>query len=202
MGAPAGEGLPPPGWTAGAPSANPNFYVAAFPDISISGRGNATPPLNGPAIANVNDPATVTDIYNRLMTQWFFNNAAPANSLGFGSMGNNGLAFGGLKLGAPVDSIFPVPVPTPAKFFASSDKVGSDIVLNNVISMQIRVMIKEGLVATQLFQDDLPTSLGAYPRNLDTANGSGIVIRAIQIKLRVWDTKNSITRQITITQDL
>ena len=81
---------------------------------------------------------------------------------------------------------------------SASDKYGSDVVLNNVISMQIRV-ITNG--SSMLFLDDLPVA-GVYPLRLDTANGSGIVIRAIQIKLRVWDTKNSITRQITITQDL
>ena len=166
--------------TLGAPSANPNFYVARYPEISITGRGNAIPPLNGQAQAFVNDPSTVTDIFNRLMTQWSFDAMTPANSTGFVSVANGTLFPSALAIGS------------------TSDKYGSDVVLNNVISMQIRV-ITNG--SSMLFLDDLPVA-GVYPRRLDTANGSGTVIRAIQIKLRVWDTKNSITRQITITQDL
>ena len=182
--------------TLGAPNANPNYYLARYPEISISVQPtpmlNAVPTINDVARAIVNDPVTITDINNRIMNQWNYDNATPARVTAFGSISKNTLSASALKIGATLNTLFSSP----------TDKVGSDIVLNNVISMQIRVMTKEGLVASQLYQDELPASLGVYPRNLDTANGSGIILRAIQIKLRVWDTKNSITRQLTITQDL
>lgn len=175
------------------PTSNPNYYVAQFPEISISALPTVLP---NNAQAFVNDPVTITLLNNRMMKQWGYNGSTPAQATGGylsvpDLVAGNRLSPDKLSISSSING-----------FSAPFDKVGSDIVLNNVISMQIRVMTKEGLVATQLFQDDLPTSLGAYPRNLDTANGSGIILRAVQIKLRVWDTKNSITRQITITQDL
>ncbi len=71
---------------------------------------------------------------------------------------------------------------------------GTDILVTNVLSMQIRVMDTSGK-----FQDQLP--VGASGFGLDTANNTG-QMRAIQIRLRVYDTKNHLTRQMTMTFDL
>ena len=162
---------------------DPNAYVSGYPDISISAR-SVTSGLGVGAFgqALVNDPATVTNFNNRMMAKWIYS----------GGLAN---AFGSVVAAAP-NTLAPSTLAIPS----GSDKTGSDIVLNNVISMQIRV-ITSG--SSMLLLDDLPTTVivNTDPRSLDTASPV-TAIRAIQIKLRVWDTKNSITRQITITQDL
>ncbi len=174
--APYTVALPLPG------NLNPNAYLASYPEISISGLSRTTA---NPAVyeAFVNDPDKLTDINNRMMKQFTYNGNTPAAVTGNATV---------------LDTLFPKLLAIPS----GSDKTGSDIVLNNVISMQIRVVTSG---SGQLLLDDLPTAVAVTttPRSLDTATPTTTtVIRAIQIKLRVWDTKNSITRQITITQDL
>jgi type II secretory pathway pseudopilin PulG len=88
-----------------------------------------------------------------------------------------------------------------ANIASTSPEYGSDVLLSNVISFQIRMQF-EGVPG---FQDEwvsVPPA-GDGSRTYDTAaNAPKPRPLAIQIKLRVYDTRNKMTRQMTITQDL
>ncbi len=93
----------------------------------------------------------------------------------------------------------PAPFLGPPTFILQAAKgatQGTDILVTNVVSMQIRVMDSSGK-----YVDQLPG--GPNGNGLDTSsprlNGQ---MRAIQIKLRVYDTKNHLTRQTTMSFDL
>ena len=71
---------------------------------------------------------------------------------------------------------------------------GTDVLLTNVISFQVTLIV-----------DPIPTIFPdmTYESAIaDTPAGSKIQPRAVQIKLRIYEPKNRLTRQITITQDL
>jgi type II secretory pathway pseudopilin PulG len=78
---------------------------------------------------------------------------------------------------------------------------GTDIVLNNVVSMRVQVQLD----GTTVFQD-LPPSfgnpVGTFPRVYDTARSAPTQIRAMRIQLRVHNTNTGLTRQVSIVQDL
>ena len=78
---------------------------------------------------------------------------------------------------------------------ATLSSKGTDILVTNVVSMQVRVMDNTGK-----FQDQLPAGSNGF--GLDTAVPATPQMRAIQIRLRVYDTKNHLTRQMTMTFDL
>ncbi len=107
-------------------------------------------------------------------------------------------------------STIPLAFPSSAPNFANQGhpNAGSDILLTNVVSMQVRVLTNQ---SGTVYLDVIPGN-GSYPHRIDTADGPADpnytaptakpVLRAVQIKLRVYDTKNRITRQVTLTQDL
>ncbi len=88
---------------------------------------------------------------------------------------------------------------------------GTDVLLTNVISFQVRLLVDP--VPTP-FANDATNPTTPAPANAtiaawqyDTAapvppGGGKLKPRAVQIKLRVYEPKNRLTRQITITQDL
>ena len=105
--------------------------------------------------------------------------------------------------------------------------LGTDVLVNNVVSMHIRVMDGRGKFYDRFTRIPNPSPLPLYlvesglapPTTyvnggategfrLDTANPFiptypiGVQMRAVQIKLRVYDTKNHLTRQMTMTFDL
>jgi len=91
---------------------------------------------------------------------------------------------------------------------------GTDVLLTNVISMQIRLMVDP--VPTLLANDATSLATAAPPNptipawEFDTATppppvpvgSTKLRPRAILIKIRVYDPKNHLTRQISIIQDL
>lgn len=103
----------------------------------------------------------------------------------------------------------------------SSSKDGTDVLVTNVVSMQIRVMDSTGKFKDRMQSPNpvaspelglqtqslaavtyLPATVAAEGLRLDTASPIGVQMRAVQIKLRVYDTKNHLTRQMTMTFDL
>ncbi|MGL6076439.1 MAG: PulJ/GspJ family protein [Fimbriiglobus sp.] len=172
-----------------------------YPELSIASAPPAAPVF-------VNDSATITNYSNRFIGPWnpFAN---PTTTPTFTTYQTSTLS-----------SVMPV------------SKLGTDILLSNVISMHVRmifkpypVTIKPDLTITgSEFVDELPkiyslnpsaTNPG-YPRIFDTAANFPVITvgmnppvtlphpvpTAIQIKLRVYDTKNHMSRQMTITVDL
>ena len=72
---------------------------------------------------------------------------------------------------------------------------GSDILLSNVISMQV---LTQTSTSSNLFAPNtaaVTTDTGSY-------TAASPVLRAVQVKIRVYDTKNHTTRQVTFAQDL
>ncbi len=119
-----------------------------------------------------------------------------------------------MRAGYPSPPPHTGPGPAPAAFdwrpypiSGANDQAnyGTDVVLNNVVSMRVQFLN----AATGLFED-LPASLGgtggAYPRVYDTARpapvGGKPAIRAIRIQLRIYNTNTGHTRQASIVQDL
>lgn len=93
----------------------------------------------------------------------------------------------------------------------NDERFGSDVVLNNVLSMQVRVMTD----ASGVQYVDPPYTPAVAPGQTapataafyDTAAAlvSGFTnarVKAVQIRIRVYDQKNKQTRQVTIVQDL
>lgn len=168
------------------PGGQPNNYeiidtpdkVAYYPDLSTS--------LVGPNQYQVNGPETVITAANRLG-------------------GANDHAD---KMTAPDG--FPYPIPQ------GSAGYGTDILLNNVVSFQVLLMTSPPIPATLSQYAFGPDPL--FPRvpswTFDTGQNpvqqrpdinnfqQTLRVRAVQIKLRIYDSQNSVTRQVTITQDL
>lgn len=80
---------------------------------------------------------------------------------------------------------FPSPY---AEITAPADMKGSDILLSNVISFQVDSIA------------DNESSYGA--RTWDSSATGGVQLRGISIKIRVYDPKNRIVRQMTLNQAL
>jgi type II secretory pathway pseudopilin PulG len=99
-----------------------------------------------------------------------------------------------------------------------SARYGTDVLLNNVLSFQVSALTNPPIPPTAPAYSFGPYPSGyspppdAFPWTYDTANppqavtatgtAATVQLRAVQIKLRVYDVKNKITRQVTITQDL
>ena len=96
-------------------------------------------------------------------------------------------------------------------------KEGTDILIPNVVSMQVRVLTAGGAFIDQLpaaaatkadgiTQETVNLTTPAGGFRLDSASPlaapSQTQMRALQIKLRVYDTKNRMTRQMTFSVDL
>lgn len=85
--------------------------------------------------------------------------------------------------------------------------VGKDVLLSNVISFQIQVMTDGNNEFRDLYDDGVLGPTGdtqPWPRTWDSANqpATATRIRGVQIHIRVYDIRNAITRQMTITQAL
>jgi hypothetical protein len=164
----------------------------SYPEASLSTYASMTnPPAPATPVPYVlmNGPSSVISRVNRLGYVWD-GNTPPPNTL---------------PVALPVlpDSN---PAATPQTNYSSLKSQGStqgtDLLLNDVVSMEIRVMDATGVFKRL---DQVPSTVGAAgDRRLDSANaaGFGTQIRAIQIKLRVYDTANHLTRQSTINVDL
>ena len=146
----------------------PKDWWDTYPETSISTRPRPTPgpPPTLVPDANINDASSVTDRNNRSYIVF-----TPPTPL-------------------------PGYVPTFTLQQAQGGTKGTDILVTNVVSMQVRVMGTNGK-----YTDQLPANANGNGNVLDTSSPGG-QMRAIQIKLRVYDTKNHLTRQITMSFDL
>jgi type II secretory pathway pseudopilin PulG len=219
------------------PPALLNTFREAFPELSIatvrplSAKADLFPnppfpgypqgyrganPWQDPnvVVAQVNTPETVTDPLNRTeyIVDWLrfaTNTNQPPNLLN--------LLPAGYQL-----SQSPTGLPT----VVNPGKVGSDLVLNNVVSMEVRVLTDasgSGVVPRHLppylnanFSPPFGNGVAPFaiqPRFYDSYYGGTVGgtqvntlnphrIRAVQLKIRVYDIKNNMTRQMTVTQDL
>ena len=98
---------------------------------------------------------------------------------------------------------------------------GADVLLSNVVSMQILPMldpvpttsgvVPSGATASAYLEYPGDTNSSANPKwSFDTANPTVVTttplvyrsLKAVQLKLRVYDPRNRVTRQVTIAQDL
>jgi len=152
---------------------NPADWVTEFPEASISTQPR---PLPTNPFAGVNDPGTVSQRSNR----WYV-------------LYTNGT------------TTAPTTTPTFNAAPASGVTKGTDILVTNVVSMQIRTMDSSGKyqdVLPNLAASPLPKPAPAVCSSFDTASPGTAQVRAIQIRLRVYDTKNHLTRQMTMTFDL
>ena len=224
------QALPAPGArdltnTATPPNSFPagSLRAASLPDLSYSTypfytqAGPVPPPPPPTGRDLVNDTATLTDWRNRMRFQW------PSNPSTFGPP----LATVGVtdvqRLTIPPVTVATKPyrcwvMPT---ISLPDDKIGTEFLLPNVISFQVRPQF--GTSASTAHFDELPVVTGGnpsnanYPRLWDTGTGTNPkridpnlpyrdpqvqVLRGVQLKLRIWDTKNKMTRQMTISVDL
>ena len=88
--------------------------------------------------------------------------------------------------------------PYPISGATDPTNYGSDVVLNNVVSFRIQILN----AATGQFENLTPPAPG-QPAIYDTARPvARPAVRAIRIQLRVYNAKSSLTRQVSIIQDL
>ncbi len=99
---------------------------------------------------------------------------------------------------------------TPIRSVDLTTKDGESLLLTDVISFDVRVMkyvfptpTNAGGLDSDFF--DLPGA--AEPMSFDTyvaqpGSPPGYLIKALQISIRVWDSKTQQTRQVTIVQDM
>jgi hypothetical protein len=108
---------------------------------------------------------------------------------------------------------FPYRIPATNSSGGASLRYGTDVLLNNVLSFQVLAMTNPVLPysATTSPYTFGPGTGWPLPWTFDTATPQTVMVgttptvirmRAVQIKLRVYDLKNKVTRQITVTQDL
>ena len=101
-----------------------------------------------------------------------------------------------------INTIVPVntlPNRMPLSPVSAGSGVGSDILLTNVVSMQIRLIVDP---VPTLFASDATNPAQVGPWVYDTTNPAGVAKprpRGIQIKLRIYDPKNRQTRQMNLT---
>lgn len=157
-------------------SETPQTKADEYPEVSFNPNVSMRPPLPATQMpyAVVSTPASVASISNRMLFAFI----PTTNALG-----------------------------------------GSDILLTNVVSMQVLVQAyapsnPDYTPSNPDYVSNgfLPVIPGAAtPRRIDTADAKDMnyttprekpVLRAVQIKIRVYDTKNRVTRQVTFTQDL
>jgi hypothetical protein len=87
-----------------------------------------------------------------------------------------------------------------------ADKIGTEFLLTNVISFQIRPLFSGFHLEELPAVTGATTTAGNFPRLWDTgvlANRTTTgALRGLQLKLRIWDPKNKLTRQMTVSIDL
>ncbi len=162
-------------------------YVTPYPELSVSAAPKGLrdqPPTNLGRFAILNSPFSVSTPANRMYSpSYTYSGAKPATG---------------------------IPDATSSlRFQSASSLYGTDLMISNVVSMQITVQMADAtgtLIGAGRFLrlDDplLNSYLGIGPWQFDTATTPSSSLRAVQIKLRIYDTKNRVTRQISITQDL
>jgi prepilin-type N-terminal cleavage/methylation domain-containing protein len=111
--------------------------------------------------------------------------------------------------------------PATAQSQGRNDWRGDDIILTDVISFNIRVLAlfrtgaNAGFYSSDFVDLTDPSlnqpagmmgtivqGINSPPGFYNTATNPGFTITALEITLRVWDTKTSLTRQVTLIQDL
>ncbi len=94
---------------------------------------------------------------------------------------------------------------------AMASRLGDDILLSNVISFEVQVLWTTGGTNTPgatSFSSNTDYPFGLLNGEFDTRNNppqpsvGNIRVRALQIRVRVWDAKMGNARQLTIVQDL
>jgi type II secretory pathway pseudopilin PulG len=179
-----------------------------FPEASFSTQTLQTTGASPVQYVQLNDPTTVRIKANRL-----------------------GYLVTGFGPGATLQAVMPdggslpstVPRFSSIQCKSASNKDGTDVLVTNVVSMHIRVMDSTGTFKdTMIPMPAVPASspyppflalpgvapAASFPNSategyrLDTATPGVPQMRAVQIKLRVYDTKNHLTRQMTMTFDL
>lgn len=180
-----------------------------FPEASFSTQTLQTTVAPIVQYVQLNDPTTVRTKANRL-----------------------GYLVTGFGPGATLQAVMPdggslpstVPRFSSIKCQSVSGRDGTDVLVTNVVSMHIRVMDGSGTFKDTMIPMPAVTTPPPYPAlpgvapaasfpnsgaegfRLDTAYPIsppyGVQMRALQIKLRVYDTKNHLTRQMTMTFDL
>lgn len=217
-----------------------NSYREQYPDLSIAsarpvGAQANLPPSPAPpgfpgyplgllgrtpwfdptqTTAKVNTPESVTDPLNRTdyIVDWPAFAASPGSPPRLVPM-------------LPAGYQLTTPPPTGGSGnVVNATKFGSDLVLNNVVSMEVRVITNvanAGPTSRHLppYSSSALAPFGIapfalLPRHYDTYYGGTVGggpapfslvqhrLLAVQIKLRIYDIKNKMTRQVTITQDL
>jgi len=197
-----------------APTATPiqdgNFYRERFPDLSLRTEVVLTPGPGGAFGLPVKTVETWTNTPADMATPPLPGGTSLSRRMPLFVDWRN------YSAGAPTPVLAPVGMPLPAGLaevdpkapqfgqVVNPERYGSDVLLNNVLSFQVRVLLD----ANTAFGNpngtafvDPPILLATGGRVYDTA-ASQFRIKAVQIRIRGHDGKNHQTRQVTITQDL
>jgi hypothetical protein len=198
----------PPGATLGVLGrpGRPFLYFNTEYDLAVPHRRSLSyPPNYPPAVPYATDPASPpvpVGAPTPPSTQPFIANFgfAPGNASYRYIIGNRGE---------------PAPLPGPAPGFVAGTLPGDDLILTDVISMNVRVLYGGatdfGDVAVnpgypfRYFDSADPTSWGPASVPLPPSASPILpvpALRAVEITLRVWDTKTQQARQVTIVQDM
>jgi hypothetical protein len=184
-----------------------NYYELRedFPEVSFA---TVETPTGSPATADVNTPESITNRRKRLgfIKDWRGGGTyvTPINTTTTGSPSQADFIPAGYHERQP---------PTVA-FDPNAQVYGSDVLMNNVLSMRVQVIANNNTQFGDLVQPAPATP--TWPQVYDTAAAPGSVdaaavtsagiqkarIKAIRIVIRAYDVKNQATRQITITRDL
>lgn len=193
--APTSQVLVPLG-RSGSPYNTPEDVARAFPEVSISPVQTGTSAPN--KFAHVNTPADVASLANRL---WDYRD--------FRTPGGPGPA----TTDEPDDRGTGRTFSQLVRALPASDRLGgSDVVLANVISFQVLPLTTND---TTQFADKLPNPNNVTLAPADYTRGAALdtsdvrttnnlkpVVRAVQLRIRVYDVRNKLSRQISIVQDL
>jgi len=196
------------------PLPNARTLRDSLPELSVSTYPTYNAPNGSPGIGRYfsNDPSTLTNWRNRMRYEW---TTAPSG----GNMPNSPGVSDAQRLDPSIRPIYKPAKTTKLLNYwvvpnvtAPADKLGTELLLPNVISFQVRPQF--GTATSAAYMDELPAETGFnpaaanYPRMWDTGVSSNRtaatvqVLRGVQLKLRLWDTKNKMTRQMTISIDL
>jgi prepilin-type N-terminal cleavage/methylation domain-containing protein len=203
-------------------STDPKGPPANFPDLSWQRVSVGSPNVN-----RMNTPSDVTNPANRLGGG---NDPTAPPPEPNDALLTPDRPSSGPTVPWPTSPPSPVAIPFPYRIPGTTARFGSDVVLNNVVSFQVQTItdpplgfIPGGAPGVSPGPNPLPTSQYTFgpgqflglpnsqprPWTFDTAQnppqaaGAAVVrLRAVQVKVRVYDTKNQQTRQITIIQDL
>jgi prepilin-type N-terminal cleavage/methylation domain-containing protein len=136
-------------------------------------------------------------VQNPTTNVWTMNTPERATDPQF-RLGSTLNAGGAATANGPIPPGFATTLPSPITA-ADANNFGSDILLMNVVSMRVQL-----LNSTTLAYDPsaLPSTTTQWDTYQSSANNSPPRVLGIKIELRVYDTKNMVTRQVTIAQPL